>query len=170
MKIWKKITKKGNRRGRVSTCTESQLEGTPPGTQQDGTSLDSPASGSSDTIKTAMGALLSVLEVAKEASAPMPPLQAALGAAVASIKIYNVGTGSARQCQWLAHDVPQQKHKSNVDTIRTFKERVDPLVAMIQKLARSPNKSAELLQTLNRFDKYVHFFSSALLTKESSCY
>ena len=99
MKIWKKITKKGNRRGRVST-PESQLGGTPPGTQQDGTSLDSPAGGSSDTIKTAMGALLSVLKIAKEASAPLPPLQAALGAVVASIEIYNVGTGlSTLQCR-----------------------------------------------------------------------
>ena len=92
MKIWRKFTKKVNRRGHVPT-SEPQLEGTQPGTQQDGTSLDSPADGSSDAMKTAMGALLSVLEVAKEASAPLPPLQAALGAVVASIKIYNVGTG-----------------------------------------------------------------------------
>ena len=48
-----------------------------------------------------------------------------------------------------------------MDTIRTFKERVDPLVEMIGKLAKSPHKSAELLQTLNHFEKYVHF--SAML-------
>ena len=91
MKIWRKTKKTVNRRGRVSP-PEPQLDGTQPGTTQGGASLDSPADGSSDVMKTAVGALLNILEVAKEASAPLPPLQTALGAVVASIKIYNVGT------------------------------------------------------------------------------
>ena len=49
-----------------------------------------------------------------------------------------------------------------MDTIWTFKERVDPLVAMIRKLAKSPNKPAELLQTLDRFEKYVFILSAVL--------
>ena len=46
--------------------------------------------GWSDFKKTAKGALLSILKIAKEASTPLPPLQAVLGGVVASVEIYNV--------------------------------------------------------------------------------
>ena len=48
--------------------------------------------GWADFKKTAKGALLSILKIAKEASAPLPPLQAVLGGVVASVEIYDVST------------------------------------------------------------------------------
>ena len=47
---------------------------------------------SSAAIDMAIGSLLSVLKVAKEASTSLPPLDAALGAIVASIEVYSVST------------------------------------------------------------------------------
>ena len=46
-----------------------------------------------DFKKSAKGALLTVLKIAEKASAPLPPLQTALGTVVASVEIYNVSRG-----------------------------------------------------------------------------
>ena len=52
--------------------------------------LDSPPGGWQDFKKTAKGALWNILKVAKEASAPLPPLQTALGGAVALMGVADV--------------------------------------------------------------------------------
>ena len=52
--------------------------------------LASPHHGWPDFKKSAKGALVSILKIAEKASAPLPPLQTALGTVVASVEIYNV--------------------------------------------------------------------------------
>ena len=64
--------------------------------------------GWSDFKKTAKGALWSILKIAKEASAPLPPLQAVLGGIVASAEIY---------------DVSKRRPVSNIDNLTVFSDR-----------------------------------------------
>ena len=49
-----------------------------------------PTRATSDMEKTVLGGLSALLKVAKEASAPLPPLQTALGAVLACVEIYTV--------------------------------------------------------------------------------
>ena len=59
----------------------------------DGNSLlDLPPGGWQDFKNTAKGALRSILKIAKEASVPLPPLQAAVGGAVAVMEVSDVST------------------------------------------------------------------------------
>ena len=60
---------------------------------EDGTPPATPTRARSDLRKTALGGLSSLLKIAKEASAPLPPLQAAIGAVVACVDIYTVRDG-----------------------------------------------------------------------------
>ena len=68
---------------------ETTTQATSPSTTDPPAPASSP-SASSNAAKTVMGGLKHALKIAKEVSGALPPLQAALGAVVASIEIYEV--------------------------------------------------------------------------------
>ena len=73
-----------------NASTVPTLSGPSPGHPPKPTPVTIQNAGWSDFKKTVNGALRSILKIAAKASAPLPPLQTALGTVVASVEIYDV--------------------------------------------------------------------------------